>query len=435
MPAPRRPLTKSGMLNQFAGSAISTATGFAIGSVIAPTLAPLTQSLLNETWNQIPVRPLNASTAAEAAARGYAAEASAQSEAQHTGYNASRFNLLKDVATIAPPRDDLFDLWRRGLIQEDDVQRGFKQRGIRDEWNTRLRKLKTILVPVSDLIRMAVREVFDPALRSALDLDRDYPEALTAHGAALGLSEEDTRNYWAAHWELPSETQMAQMMFRGEISEAQFEQGLQALDFAPTWRSKLSTILHPIPALSDMIRFAVREVYDPAKRAALGLDAEFPQAFATAAALHGLDDEYAKQYWAAHWRLPSAQQGYRMLWRGEISAAQLDELLKALDYPTLWRDRLANIAHIVPGRIDLRRMFAADVITRQQVHDGYVKIGYTPADAETLTKFAEQQKASGAVTHTKWADRAKSRLFTVTHNEYLDERPASTPKIHLWILA
>lgn len=209
------------------------------------------------------------------------------------------------------------------------------------------------------------------------------------------------------------------MLHRGVISAGQFRDLLKALDFAPTWRDKLREISRPIPPLSDMIRFAVREVYDPAKRRALGLDAEFPDSFADHAALHGMAREDAADYWAAHWKLPSAQQGYAMLWRGEINASQLDELLKALDYPTKWRDRLANIAYHVPGRVDLRRMLAARIIDRAEVKRGYQRLGYTVGDAETLTKFAEHL-ALAPEQRTSWSDRARSSLFTATKREYLD---------------
>ena len=123
--------------------------------------------------------------------------------------------------------------------------------------------------------------------------------------------------------------------------------------------------------------------------------------------------------WAAHRRLPSATQGYHMLWRDEITPDELDGLLKALDYPTLWRDRLANIAHLVPGRVDLRRMLAHKVIDRNEVKKGYQRLGYTEKDAETLTVFAEELATTSSASRP-WVDRATSRLYTVAHDEYMD---------------
>lgn len=345
----------------------------------------------------------------------------AANEASMSGFNQERYNNLYRISGQPPGAEQLLEMWNRGILGEGSVDEGLRQSRLRPEWVDPVKALRNVLVPVSDLIRFAVREVFNPPLRSALDLDAEYPEALTARAHDLGLSEQNAREYWAAHWNLPSREEGAQMLFRGELTPDQYDGLLKALDYAPTWRGKLTTITRAIPPISDMIRFAVREVYDPAKRNALGLDAEYPAEFTAQAHKHGMQEQDARDYWAAHWRLPSAQQGYRMLWRGEINPAQLDELLKALDYPTLWRDRLANIAHLVPGRVDLRRMLAAGVIDRAEVLAGYKRLGYTEKDAETLTKFAEQAAASGGHTSSKWADRAKSSLFTVTKREYLDE--------------
>lgn len=248
--------------SRFFGNAASSAAGFGIGAAVSPALRPITQEVANETWQRYPNRPLSPADAAEAVIRGLMDEGDAANEASMSGYNGERFATFEGLAGQPPGAEQLLELWNRGALSEDRVNDGLRQSRLRPEWVGPVKALRNVLVPVSDLIRMAVREVFTPALRDSLDLDADYPAALTAKAAQLGLSEEDARNFWAAHWDLPSATQMAEMMFRGELSEAQFEDGLRALDYAPTWRKKLSTILRPIPGLSDMVRFAVREAYD-----------------------------------------------------------------------------------------------------------------------------------------------------------------------------
>jgi hypothetical protein len=291
---------------------------------------------------------------------------------------------------------------------------------MRPEWYPAFKKLRNVLVPVSDLVRMAVREVFDPEQRAALDLDADYPAALTPEAAKLGLSETDARRYWAAHWNLPSYDQAAQMLFRGELSQAQFDGLLRALDYAPTWRNKLKTIARAIPTVSDFIRFAVREVYSPDVRARFGQDDDYPEEFTAKAALHGLSEEDARAYWAAHWELPSTEQGFRMLHRDIITKGDLELLLRAKDVMPFWRGKLEQIAYLVPGRVDLRRMYAAGVIDRKRVKRGYLDIGYREADAEALTDFAvalaDQSGAAKADTHE---GKAQLQLWNTLHSAYL----------------
>jgi hypothetical protein len=411
----------AGIWTRFFGQSVSTAAGFGMGAALGPALRPITQSIANETWALHPDRPLTADEAAEAVVRAVMTLDAAEKEALATGVNAERFAVLRAITGNPPGPEEVLSLWNRGAIGEDRVDLALRQSRMRPEWYAAYKQLRRYLPSVSDLIRWGVREVFSPTQRAALDLDAEFPAELASRLGEQGYDEGDARNAWAAHWELPSRGEGAEMMFRGEISDAEYDSLLKALDYAPTWRDRLKAISAAIPTLSDMIRFAQREVYSPGQRQALGLDADYPDPFTAQAAMHGLSEEHAREYWAAHWRLPSAQQGYRMLWRDEINPGELDGLLKALDYPAVWRNRLANIAHLVPGRIDLRRMFAAGVIDRATVKKGYQRIGYTDADAETLTRFAEQQASSGSEAHQKWADRARSRLFTVTHNEYLDE--------------
>lgn len=412
-------LTLRGLLGRFLGSAVSNSAGYAIGGALLPTLEPLTQDIANKAWESHTVKPLAAAVAAEASVRGFMDDTDAQAEAARTGFSDDRYDTLKLIHGQTPPIETLATLRRRDLISPGEFAEGIAQLGYLPQWRGLLRNLTNVLPSVTDMVRFAVREVYDPAARSALDLDAELPGAFVQDAGNVGLSPERAGQFWAAHWELPSYEQGAQMLFRTNLGAAGFSGLLKALDYAPTWRAKLEEIARPIPPLSDMIRFAVRDVYTPSTVNTFGLDEDFPDVFAQQAALHGMEPPYPQQYWMAHWRLPSAQQGYRMLWRDELTPQQLNVLLKALDYPPFFREKLANIAHLVPGRIDLKRMLRHDILNRQEVKAGYQRLGYSVADAEHLTAIAEAE-LTASTTSQVWATRARSRLFTVTHNEFVD---------------
>ncbi|HVE35367.1 MAG TPA: hypothetical protein VNC18_17510 [Gemmatimonadaceae bacterium] len=407
------------LLRRFLGSAISNATGYALGSAVSPALTPLVQDVENEAWRTHRAKPLPAAVAAQAAARGFMEDADAKAEGSLTGLQDWRMDHLRQLSQSAPPLETLLALRRRGAITPGDFTTGIEQLGYLPQWRGVLGALRNVIPSVTDMVRFAVREVYDPAKRAALDLDAEFPPAFADDAANVGLSPERAGQYWAAHWELPSYEQGANMMYRGAISQSDFDGLLKALDYAPVWRGPLQEISRAIPTLSDMIRFAVREVYSPAQRQSLGLDVDYPAPFTAQAAKHGLTEQDARDYWAAHWRLPSALQGYRMLWRGQISQAELSGLLKALDYPAVWRDRLQAIAYLVPGRIDLKRMLKHGILDRAQVKAGYQRLGYTPDDAEHLTQIAEAEVTT-TTTANPWLTRARSRLYTVAHNEYID---------------
>jgi hypothetical protein len=105
----------------------------------------------------------------------------------------------------------------------------------------------------------------------------------------------------------------------------------------------------------------------------------------------GLTKEWAERYWAAHWSLPSPQQGFEMLHRGIIGRDDLLLLLRALDIMPFWRDRLIEMAFEPLNRIDVRRMYSLGVLTEQDVTTAYKDLGYNEINANRLTDFVVKQ--------------------------------------------
>lgn len=405
-------------LRRFFGLAVSNAAGYSIGGAIQPTLEPYTQDLANQTWALHSVKPLNAGAAAQASLRGIMDDGDARDEAAMTGYDGTRYAALRRLAANPPALDALLALWRRHAIDDAQLDRGLAQNGIHEEWRPRVKALAHVLPSVEDQVRFAVREAYNDEAAARLSLDAEFPQAFADAAELIGLAPEQARLYWRAHWELPSFEQLAQMLFRTDMDEAEFEQALKAIDIAPVWRQRYQEIARLIPTREDMVTFAVRESYDPEQVKSLGLDLDYPELLTGELAKHGITEEDAHRYWWSHWRLPSARQGADMLARGEITDAQYMALLKALDYPKPWRSRLAAIARIQLGRIDIKRAYKLNLIDRAEVVQHYLRLRYTDEDAEIMAKIADAEKAQGGV-EQPFLNRAKSRLYTVAHNEYI----------------
>ncbi|KKK47807.1 hypothetical protein LCGC14_3151480, partial [marine sediment metagenome] len=101
--------------------------------------------------------------------------------------------------------------------------------------------------------------------------------------------------------------------------------------------------------------------------------------------------EWAERYWAAHWSLPSAQQGFEMLHRGVINRAELDMLLRALDVMPFWRDRMTRIAFRRMTRVDIRRMYRVGVMDETEVYEANLELGYNERDAKRMTEYTIKQ--------------------------------------------
>lgn len=141
------------------------------------------------------------------------------------------------------------------------------------------------------------------------------------------------------------------------------------------------------PGINDLIQFAVKEVYSPETYTLFGQYQEFPEEFSSRAKLLGMSEEHARQYWAAHWQLPSAGMGYDMFHRRIINQEQLKALLKALDVMPFWRDKLVQLSYNVVARVDTRRLYAYGIWDKNKVYQNYLDEGYSPQDAQALTQF------------------------------------------------
>ena len=149
------------------------------------------------------------------------------------------------------------------------------------------------------------------------------------------------------------------------------------------------------PPVTDLVRFAVREVFTPEISGPFGAFQDLPALFTEHAKRLGLTPEVSSWYWAAHWDLPSATQGFEMLHRRVIDDGTLRLLLRALDVQPYWRDRLIQISYNPLTRVDVRRMYASGVIDEQRVYNAYLDLGYNAENARAITEFVKREYPVG----------------------------------------
>ena len=150
-------------------------------------------------------------------------------------------------------------------------------------------------------------------------------------------------------------------------------------------------LAYQIPPVADIITMAVREAFTPEIAAKFGQYQDYPPDLELWAAKKGLSKDWSERYWAAHWSLPSAGQGFDMLHRGLIDMGELNMLLRALDVMPFWRDKLTGIAYRRLSRVDVRRMYRVGVMTESEVYEAYLELGYNERDAKRMAEFTVKQ--------------------------------------------
>jgi len=174
---------------------------------------------------------------------------------------------------------------------------------------------------------------------------------------------------------------------RGIIDENTLDLKLQNLKVYEHDREILKKVSQFFPTPSDLVQFAVREVYSPEIVKKFGQDQDLPDKFLEEAGKAGMSEEQARNYWASHWELPSILQVFEMLHRRVIDQDTLNMFLKAKDVMPYWRDKLTQISYNPLTRVDVRRMYSVGVLDREGVKNSYLDIGYDDQNAELMTEF------------------------------------------------
>ena len=202
-------------------------------------------------------RPLlTKETVCEAWRRGVLSTDKAISILKQYGYTEQDAQTILHTETAKIHLEAARELFLRKLISEEEHDKLLSQLGYTDTQIKYLKSLYYVLPTVTDLIRMAVREVFTPAIAERFGLYEDFPEEFANYAELLGLSKEWALRYWAAHWELPSISQGYEMLHRGIIDEEDLKILLRAHDVMPYWRDKLIKLSY-----APFTRVDVRRMY------------------------------------------------------------------------------------------------------------------------------------------------------------------------------
>lgn len=207
-----------------------------------------------------------------------------------------------------------------------------------------------------------------------------------------GVSEADIKptyaqTYLDAIMTKPATEDIIAYELRRDPSLSNLHTELRRIGIHPNYNGLYKELAYQIPPVADIITMAVREAFTPSIAARFGQYEDLPPDFVEWVQKKGLSKEWAERYWAAHWSLPSPQQGFEMLHRGIIGRDDLYMLMRALDIMPFWRDKLIEMAYRPLSRVDVRRMFALGVIDVSGVNKAYKDLGYSDYNSDLMTKF------------------------------------------------
>lgn len=225
---------------------------------------------------------------------------------------------------------------------------------------------------------------------------------------------------------IPATGDLLTLLVQGRIREDDYIAAMKGHGFVgPLWPSLLRDVAqNRIPAPSDLVRFAVKDVWDAAVVERFQYDAEFPAPFDTYMRRQGFGGRMdgaaigreaadaptaSKLFWRAHWTNIAPGQAFEMFQRlrpNRVAALQQifpdlrpftqDDLLSVLrinDYPIPFRSQLAAIAYHKPRLVDIDRFFSDGAINEAEAYEYHLDLGYSPRDARLRTNWLVGRKA------------------------------------------
>jgi len=203
---------------------------------------------------------------------------------------------------------------------------------------------------------------------------------------------------------LPDEGDLRTYYLRGYVTEADVRDVLARFGYEDKWIDAEIKSWQIIPGVSDLITFVVREVISP-------------EDFYGWAAKQGLSEYWAKNYWEAHWRLPSFENLREAWWRGIITEEEFRKYVVWHDYKPEPRpgisksdlDIMNELSYELPGKLDLRWMWRWGKISEDEFRRLLAKTGIHPdyldavADAYMANELLDERNRFATTLETLYS--------------------------------
>lgn len=361
-------------------------------ALFGPQLERLRQSMSGQIREGL----LDTYTIAQIVRKGFLSNNKAYEILSRAGLDDEQINALFHFVDQYLPPQDLADLANKKLISIDKAVEDAKKQGFSQEDVNILLESKKQYLGISDLVNAHLK----------YGLSLDYVKFVAQR---YGFTEESVDILTTLQHNELDITIIREAFLRGLIDENEVNERIRRLGIWPQDVDIIKKLFIQLPSINDMIRMAVREAFTPEIAEKFGQYEDYPELLTRYAKMVGLDEEWAKRYWASHWDLPSVQMGFEMYHREVINEDELNKLMRALDIMPFWRDKILKISYNIPTRVDLRRMYELGLIDDTELERRLRHYGYSPEDAKLMLEYYRVERE-----YSQLAEKAEGRGLTKT---------------------
>lgn len=376
----------------------SVAVGVGVGGAVGGAIEPRLREIQNVAWRRFKSMPLDALVAAALVASGERTMEWGKNEALNTGIDHDRFEALVDDIDTAPDLGTLLTLLRRGFIDEGDFVEGAKKGTIEDKWIPALAQLRNVPLSADELAN-ARQQGF---IGDGVQLDR---------AELLGLSRANAEIQFQLAGNPPGPMDGLTMLRRGIIDEATYVQivreGRTKTKYTDAFLALRQQILTATQWVNAWLRGHATEAQAKAGGAEQGYSAEQMDLLYQSAGRPATTRQVHIGY-ARGATLPGAANE-----REAFSRSVKQSNLRPEYEDLLWEGRFTY-----PSAFVIRGLAQQGTFDEATTRTILVESGWKPEWAELAA--ADWAGTTTAGPGQKWADRARSRVFTEAWNDFLD---------------
>lgn len=383
--------------SRFFGRAASEAAGFAAGVAVGPVLAPVVEEVRLEAWDTHPVKRIDAETAAAIVAEDVERRDWGAHEASGHGFDAGRFDALLGEALNAPGIPQLFEAWRRDLIDDAAFEHGLRKAKLEPRWDEPLKGLKQRLLSLDELAN-ARQQGFVTA-------DRQHSEA------ALQGQDAERADIAFELSGLPLGVETMQFAAnRGLVDRATFDQAIREGHTKTKYTDLAWQLRQPVLSAGTYRTLHLKGWISEAEMNAGG-------------ALHGYTPEQMNLLYLEAGRPAAPGQMATAAARGidgpegrPMDEAQFLKGIKESDIRPEWGPMLWDARYLYPPLFQISRLVQAGAIDAETAAKWARYDRYPPEVVDALHAYWTQGTASGPSAQVK---SEQGRLRTAAHKSYV----------------
>jgi len=205
---------KAGKKPAVSGIILSSLMGGAIGTGVGMGLGGFGRDIQNFFNFKHPVAPLPPELCAYYLNRNPTDTDKVELWLKQNGFDSDKHYTLLQYYKPKLSISEIITAYLRRVIDEEQFNYLLSEHGLSKRDIDYLKKIIWVYPSPTDFIRFAVRDVFveDKEVKEALQAE--FPESIVEYAEKAGMSKDVLMWYWMSHWELPSPTQVFEMLHR-----------------------------------------------------------------------------------------------------------------------------------------------------------------------------------------------------------------------------